>query len=162
STLALLQAYVPNQGNGWDYTVNYLVRFLEERVTRARVPADQHGLYLALIRTLATRTAQLHATLAAASDPALAPQPITVDDVSAWGGGARPAATAALKILAERAAQLPQPQQATADTLLARRGALLRSLAEAVDAAPQGLKIRCHGHYHLRQMLLRRNDFVIT
>jgi maltose alpha-D-glucosyltransferase/alpha-amylase len=161
-TLALLQAYVPNQGNGWDYTVNHLVRFLEERVTRAPLPADQHGLYLALIRTLATRTAQLHATLAAARDPALAAQPIGAADVTAWRAAARAAATAALKMLSERAAELPQSQRAGADTLLARRAALLRSLAAAGGSVPQGLKIRCHGHYHLRQVLLRRNDFVIT
>jgi maltose alpha-D-glucosyltransferase/alpha-amylase len=162
STLALLQAYVPNQGDGWDYTVNYLVRFLEERVTRAPFPADQHGLYLALIRTLATRTAEMHTTLAAATAPDLAPQPISEADVSAWRSAARAAATAALKMLAERAPQLPRTQLAAADTLLARRGTLLRSLAAAADTAPQGLKIRCHGHYHLRQVLLRRNDFVIT
>ena len=28
-TLALLQAYVPNQGDGWGYTLDYLERFLE-------------------------------------------------------------------------------------------------------------------------------------
>jgi maltose alpha-D-glucosyltransferase / alpha-amylase len=27
---------------------------------------------------------------------------------------------------------------------------------------PGALKIRCHGDYHLRQVLLRRNDFIIT
>src|SRR5215469_15302220 len=110
STLALVQAYVPNQGDGWNYTVNHLVRFLEESITRTPLPADQHGLYLALIRTLATRTGQLHATLAAATEPNLAPQPITAADVSAWRHAARTAAAAALKMLAERTAQLPQPQ----------------------------------------------------
>src|SRR5256885_12865899 len=37
STLALLQAFVSNQGDGWDYTVNHLVRFLEERSEERRV-----------------------------------------------------------------------------------------------------------------------------
>jgi maltose alpha-D-glucosyltransferase/alpha-amylase len=162
STLALLQAYVANQGNGWDYTVNYLVRFLEEGVTRAPLPADQHGLYLAQIRTLATRSAQLHAALAAATGPELAPQPLTAADVSTWRAEARAAATAALKMLAERAAQVPPALSPAVDTLLARRGTLLRGLGAASGAAVQGLKIRCHGDYDLRQVLLRRNDFVIT
>jgi maltose alpha-D-glucosyltransferase/alpha-amylase len=161
-TLALLQAYVANQGNGWDYTVNYLVRFLEEGVTRARLPADQHALYLALVKTLATRTAQLHAALAAATAPELAPQPLTAADVSSWRAEARAAATAALKMLAERAAQLPPALSPAVDALLARRGTLLRSLAAAGGDHVKGLKIRCHGDYHLRQVLLRRNDFVIT
>src|SRR5262249_17458594 len=44
-TLALLQAFVMNQGDGWDYTVNYLVRFLEDRRTGTPMPEDVHGLY---------------------------------------------------------------------------------------------------------------------
>jgi maltose alpha-D-glucosyltransferase / alpha-amylase len=162
-TLALLHAFIGNQGDGWDYSVNYLVRFLEERVTQVPLPADAHGLYLALVQTLATRTAQLHAVLAAASsEPTLAPEPISAADLSAWRRSARRAATAALKMLTERAAQLPRSAAADAERVLSRRAALLRSTADARGAPPQGLKIRCHGDYHLRQVLLKRNDFVIT
>ncbi len=32
-TLAMVQAYVTNQGDGWVYTLGYLERFLEERRT---------------------------------------------------------------------------------------------------------------------------------
>ena len=163
STLAVLQAYVPNQGDGWDYTVNYLVRFLEEHVTGPPLAAQEaHGLYLALVRTLATRTAELHAALAAATEPALAAEPIGVADVSEWRREARSAVNAALGTLAAQTAQLPPPVRAAGETVLARRAALLRGLVGARASAPQGLKIRCHGDYHLRQVLLKRNDFVIT
>jgi len=161
-TLALLQAFVSNQGDGWDYTVNHLVRFLEERVTQPAAPAAAHGLYLALVHTLGTRTAQLHGALAAAVDPDLAPEPITAADLDAWRRSAGEAATAALDRLAELAAQLPPGTAATAATVLARRDALLHSLAAGPTELPGALKIRCHGHYHLRQVLLRRNDFIIT
>jgi maltose alpha-D-glucosyltransferase/alpha-amylase len=161
-TLALLQAYVPNQGNGWDYTVNHLVRFLEERVTRSALPADTHGLYLALVRTLATRTAQLHAALAAATEPTMVPESIGAADLSTWQRSAEEAIGAALNMLAERTAQLPSAVGAAAEAVLARRAALLRCIAAAGPAAGQGLKIRCHGNYQLRQVLLKRNDFVIT
>ena len=71
-TLALLQAFVMNQGDGWDYTVNYLVRFLEDRRTGAPLPEDAHGLYLALMKTLAIRTAELHVALSRpTTDPGL-------------------------------------------------------------------------------------------
>jgi len=46
--------------------------------------------------------------------------------------------------------------------VLARRSALLRRLDDREPRAPEGVKIRVHGDYHLRQVLLRRNDFVIT
>jgi maltose alpha-D-glucosyltransferase / alpha-amylase len=162
-TLALLQQFVTNQGDGWDYTVNYLVRFLEERVTHAATPADAHGLYLALVRTLATRTAQLHAALAAAeADPELAPEPLTAKDVNHRRANVRRAAEAALTMLAERSAQLPQAAAADAAAVLARRSVLLRSLTKEISRAPRALKIRAHGDYHLRQVLFKRNDFVIT
>ena len=163
STLALLHAFVPNQGDGWDYTVNYLVRFLEEHVTRAPLPADVHALYLALVRTLATRTGQLHAALAAASaQPALAPHPITAQDLAEWRHAARGAAAAALRMLARNKAKLPPAAAADAAAVLARRSALLRSLRDEAPPPPDAVKIRVHGEYHLRQVLLRRNDFVIT
>jgi maltose alpha-D-glucosyltransferase/alpha-amylase len=161
-TLALLQGFVPNQGDGWDYTVNYLVRFLEESVTRAPPTPDAHGAYLALIRTLAIRTAQLHAALAAATGPALAAEPIMDADLTAWRRAAHSAATVALKMLRERAAQLPPVVAAAAAPVLARRATLLRSVARARATLPQGVKIRTHGDYHLRQVLLKRNDFIIT
>ena len=161
-TLAILEGFIPNQGDGWDYTVNHLVRFLEERVTQPARPADAHGLYLALMRTLATRTVQLHAVLAAATEPALAAEPITAADLEAWRRLVHAALVAALKMLAEHTAQLAPGAAASAATVLARRDALLRSVAGRRGAVPRGLKIRCHGHFHLRQVLLRRNDFVIT
>jgi maltose alpha-D-glucosyltransferase / alpha-amylase len=163
STLALLHAFIANQGDGWDYTVNHLVRFLEERVTRVAVPQDTHGLQLALMKTLATRTAELHAALAAASgDPALAPEPITGEDLAAWYAATREAAAATLETLSERAADLPPQPAQEAATLLARRAALLRGIAPPKGPVPRGIRIRCHGDYHLGQVLLRRNDFVIT
>jgi maltose alpha-D-glucosyltransferase / alpha-amylase len=162
STLVRLEAFVSNQGNGWDYTLNHLVRFLEGSITQPAAPADAHRLYLALVRTLATRTAQLHGALAAAVDPALAPEPITAADFDLWRRSARTASIAALRILEEQAGQLGPGAAASAASVLSRRAALLRIVEAPEGALPTGLKIRCHGDYHLRQVLLRRNDFVIT
>jgi len=67
-----------------------------------------------------------------------------------------------IEMLAERAAQLPPAAAREAATLIGRREALLQSIGPAGGAAPHGLRIRCHGDYHLGQVLLRRNDFVIT
>ena len=67
-TLALLQAYIENQGDGWAYTLNYLESHLELCLT-ATGPAEHadteeiHGGYLALVRILGQRTAELHVAL---------------------------------------------------------------------------------------------------
>src|SRR5262249_23323946 len=46
-TLALLQAYVPNQGDGWSYTLEYLRRWLE---TQRGAPQASHASYVVLIQ----------------------------------------------------------------------------------------------------------------
>ncbi|HVO45097.1 MAG TPA: maltose alpha-D-glucosyltransferase [Steroidobacteraceae bacterium] len=162
-TLALLQAFVMNQGDGWDYTVNYLARFLEERRTATTLPEDVHGLYLELMKTLATRTAELHRALATpTADAVFAPEPIREEDLAAWRVNTAQQAQQTLDLLAQRLAELPPAVAADAESLLARREVLRRRIESAVPTVPQGLKIRCHGDYHLGQVLLRRNDFIIV
>ena len=160
ATLALLQGFVQNQGDGWDYTLNYLVRFLEERRTAAPLPPDAHGAYLALVHTLGRRTGELHRALATRTeDPAFAAEPIRTQDLARWRERVASEATATLDLLAR--AELPEAVRADASVLLGRRALLLARIAVA-PAAAQGLKIRQHGDYHLGQVLLQRNDFVIV
>src|ERR1700722_1621486 len=159
-TLALLQAFVMNQGDGWDYTVNYLVRFLEDRRTGAPLPEDAHGLYLALMKTLAIRTAELHAALSRpTTDPAFAPEPIPASDIETWRSHALTEAGKTLDLLANNTMQLSPEVAADADSLLKRRALLLRRMEACATTVPKGIKTRRHGDYHLGQVLVRRNDF---
>ena len=68
ATLAIVQAYVSNQGDGWGYTVDYLDRFFDALPRESEGPSgvagDVHGGYLSLARTLGIRTAELHRTFA--------------------------------------------------------------------------------------------------
>jgi maltose alpha-D-glucosyltransferase / alpha-amylase len=161
-TLALLQAFVMNQGDGWDYTVNYLVRFLEDRRLGTLLPDDAHGLYLALMKTLATRTAELHVALSRpTSDPAFAPEPITGEDIATWRAHALAEAEATLDLLADDS-QLPPAVMADADSLLKRRTLLLRRIEASTATLPGGIKARRHGDYHLGQVLVKRNDFILV
>ena len=162
-TLALLQAFVMNQGDGWDYTINYLVRFLEDRRTGAPLPEDAHGLYLSLTKTLAIRTAELHVALSRpTTDPAFAPEPITAADISNWRTHALAEAEKTLTLLTDHAPGLPPEVVADAESLLKRRALLLRRMEESVAEVPRGMKTRRHGDYHLGQVLVRRNDFILV
>jgi maltose alpha-D-glucosyltransferase / alpha-amylase len=164
TTLALLQGYVGNQGDGWTYTLNYLERFLEGARTAAEPPLqDAHGAYLALVHTLAVRTAELHLALARRTgDPAFDPEPIAAQDGAAWKNRVRDEAFATLDLLAAHRDRLPPPARDEAETLLLQR----KALAERIDACPVvtsgAIKMRYHGDYHLGQVLLANNDFVIT
>ena len=65
-----------------------------------------------------------------------------------------------LDLLQSRLQQLPAPAQNAAQALLSQRTAL-QALVSRRAAAPRALKTRCHGDYHLGQVLLTKNDFVI-
>jgi maltose alpha-D-glucosyltransferase / alpha-amylase len=165
ATLALIQAYMPNQGSGWDYTLDYLDRFFEDisREAAAATGADVHGGYTALARTLGVRTAELHAAFARSTgDPAFDPVPLAPADVAAWIERVRKEATEALDRLGRRRDALPEAVRAGADRLLAQRDRLLARIAAHANDRSEGAKTRLHGDYHLGQVLLVQNDFVIT
>ncbi|MHB8815697.1 MAG: maltose alpha-D-glucosyltransferase [Steroidobacteraceae bacterium] len=162
-TMALLQAFVTNQGDGWTYTLDYLGRFLEDRRSGVPMLDDAHGLYLSQVKTLAVRTAELHRALARPTDdPAFAPEPIAAGDVAAWAAATHAAAQTTLTLLSARLRQLPAAVAVDAEAMLARSHTLLRRIEGCTIAAPRGLKTRRHGDYHLGQVLLKRNDFVIV
>jgi maltose alpha-D-glucosyltransferase / alpha-amylase len=163
ATLAVLHGYVENQGDGWTYTVEYLERFLEERLTtKDGAPDGVHGAYLGLVQTLGLRTAELHRALAISKDnPAFAPEPIEVGDVAAWKKHAVDQAEAVLSLLQRQRAGLPDVVRADAERLLGLRDALLKMIDAAASPSVAGIKTRYHGDYHLGQVLIRSNDFVI-
>jgi maltose alpha-D-glucosyltransferase/alpha-amylase len=166
TTLALLQGFIVNQGDAWGYTLNYVEQFLEQHrdgVLPSVAPADIHGGYLALIRTLGKRTAELHAALSQRTgNPAFDPEPIEPRDLSAWVRHAHDVAAATLDRLEQKRATLDTAMQSQAAQLLAARTELLKRIDTCAPAAVRAFKTRLHGDYHLAQVLLAQNDFVIT
>ena len=163
TSLALLQGHVANQGDGWAYTSDYLERTFESQLASAAEPlADLHGAYLSLVQTLGTRTAELHKALALRSgDPAFDPEPLQAGDVAGWKKRVHDDALATLKLLEPQLAQFPAPAQANARMLLAERQRLLDRIEACSMPAGPCLKTRYHGDYHLGQVLVNNNDFII-
>ncbi|WP_076998361.1 maltose alpha-D-glucosyltransferase [Variovorax sp. KK3] len=169
-TLAMVQRYVANQGDGWDYTLSYLERFLNELLTGSETlanatPADAHGGFTALMAMLGRRTAELHLALASGrGDAAFDPEPLRAEDVQAMHEHALADAQSTLAQLRERIAKLPALAQEDAQALLSRQEALLARARPATAGAAggtRGVKTRFHGDYHLGQVLVSDNDFVI-
>jgi maltose alpha-D-glucosyltransferase/alpha-amylase len=163
-TLAVLQQFIPNQGNAWDYTQEYLARFLDDVSTDARSqPKDLHGAFLEMVGTLGTRTAQLHQALATTTgDPAFDPRPVESADVERWTGCVRAAAETTLAELKQHRTDWPPAAVASAGALLTQGGELLKRIEAIAIDRPSGLKARHHGNYELGQVLVVHNDFAIV
>ncbi|MES2564561.1 MAG: maltose alpha-D-glucosyltransferase, partial [Pseudomonadota bacterium] len=108
TTLAVLQAYVRNQGDAWNYTVEYLARFLDQQRALSAAPPGVHGAYRALIQTLGTRTAELHRALAMnTGDPSFDPEKAQPEHSVEWRRSLRDSAHETFELLARRTTQLP-------------------------------------------------------
>ncbi|MFT3717490.1 maltose alpha-D-glucosyltransferase [Pseudorhodoferax sp.] len=165
STLMLLQAHVENQGDGWAWLLGYLERHLEElrAPVAAPMPEDVHGAHVTLMQTLGRRTAELHLALGIRSgDAAFDPEPLSTADIVAWREQTQAELQQSLDLLQAALPRLHGAVQDDARAVLAGSARLAQRIAGAGLLEHEGLKIRIHGDYHLGQVLLTRNDFVIV
>ena len=159
--LALLQAYVANQGDAWTYTQDYLERYFESRLlASAQPPADVHGAYLSLVHTLGVRTAELHKALARSTgNPAFDPEPLAAGDIDAWKARVHDDAQATLALAEQQ--PLAAPLAGRVRALSEQRQRLFARIEACVMPVGPCKKTRYHGDYHLGQVLVASNDFVI-
>jgi maltose alpha-D-glucosyltransferase/alpha-amylase len=175
TALAAAFGFVRNQGDGWVYTIEYLSKALEELHLLASAPeplgdaafgerdADEaHAAYLALIRVLGQRTAELHHALATPTDdPAFAAEPIGGADMATWRRAVRRQADAAFTAIRRASTSLAKDQRGIHQALLAARTTCNARIDELTAEPVEAAKTRLHGDYHLGQVLIAQNDFYI-
>ncbi len=183
-TTALLHTFVPNEGDAWGHTLDAIGDYLEEalahvdQIDQLAPPTDDLlalaqqeipprvarllGPYLESVRLLARRTGQMHLALAASEgDPAFDPEPLTDFHRKALSHAIHAAVRHALDRLLKQYEELSGELRDPARYVLERRQALCDIPKPLRDRAMKAKRIRCHGFYHLRQVLFTGNDFVI-
>jgi maltose alpha-D-glucosyltransferase/alpha-amylase len=182
TALAVVQQFVPNEGDAWRYALDSLSDFIERAVTSQSAvapsppadwfsdeaatpqPADELiGEFLHSARLLGHRTAELHLALAAdADDPHFAPEPYTPLYQRSIYQSLRGQAVATFDELSRQAARLPEPLRPSAQSLLALRPTVLERLRRLLDGRIVAMRIRCHGDFALNQLLFTGKDFIVS
>jgi len=178
-TLGILQSFVANQGNAWEYTLQELADYFaraaqsgtqtgstaqaSSRSNEANPADEQLGSYPQAADLLGRRTGELHLALASdPNDPEFAPEQFSEPYRELFRRSAVEQCERVLQTLERQAGQLPPNAVASARKVHDLRPAIedrLRSFG--TGGADGGGRIRIHGDYHLGQVLRAGGDFVI-
>jgi len=163
--LALVQARAANQGDGWSYTTDYLLRFAEGVLHREEPESGhgQHDNYCRMMGILGRRTAALHRALGAGTgDPAFEPEPIDAAWLAGWTKRIAEEAAQTTARLAALHDRLPEQSREPVEWFLSLRERWQVILDDLRPRRATAVRTRYHGDYHLAQVLLDEDDFVIT
>jgi maltose alpha-D-glucosyltransferase/alpha-amylase len=181
-TVALLQGYVANATDAWEYTQDqirhYYDRALATRDDGVVVPdqsildlttvdppplvAETLGAYIEFARLLGLRTAELHQALASHDDdPAFAPEPFTTLYQRSLYQSWRNLTASVLRVVQDRLSSLPRDVQGDAKRLAGMEKQILSRFHAILGPTIPAMRTRGHGDYHLGQVLWTGKDFVV-
>ena len=182
TSLAVLQVFIRNEGDAWQYTVDSLDQYFQQVLVHPSVqvpPVSQRhvlsllkeppalavetiGPYLLSAQLLGNRTAELHVALASArDDPDFAPEPFSVMYQNSLYHSMRSSATKTLQILHESLEQLPDGSKEDACRVLDSKDSILNRFRLLRNRKFAASRMRCHGDYQLGEVLYTGKDFVI-
>ena len=181
-SLGILQNYVRNEGDAWQYTLDTLERYFELVSAHPTVHApplprkpllslpkeppslvrDTIGTYIASAQLLGQRTAELHIALASGKENTeFAPVPYNLMYQTSLYQSLRGFAIQTIQLLRERLAHLPEETQKDAQAVLDMEKTIIDRYNLIRRGKINASRIRCHGDYHLGQVLFTGQDFVI-
>ncbi len=186
ATLAILQGFVTNEGDAWKYTLDVSSHYFERALTEyadVEIPSvvvstrslldmseqeapplahEMIGAYLEAARLLGQRTAEMHLILASDTrNPNFAPEPFTSLYQRSVYQSMRSLSTRVLQVLRKALPDLPESTQEDAQKVVDSESDILQRFGALLDHKILATRIRCHGDYHLGQVLYTGKDFAI-
>ena len=176
----ILQQFVPNQGDAWEFTLGSAREFYAK--TRNRIaprlisghPMEENGpqsaaearriigTYIDSAQLLARRTAEMHIALTdSKGGPEFAPEPFTEEFRIALHGRLIRQMDLSLRLIREKQASLESRVAADAQKLLDLEPRIRERFRQVCENPVHAMRIRHHGDYHLGQVLWTGNDFAI-
>jgi len=181
-SLAILQSFVANEGDAWQYTLDSLERYLQDVLSHPTVQSppiplkhmlslpkeppplakETIGPFLTSAQLLGQRTAELHLALASGlDDPDFAPDFFTHMYQTSLYQSMRSFTIRTLQLLRERLPNIPEKLQEDAQQVLDLEKEIIERYQPIRRQRISAARIRCHGDYHLGQVLFTGKDFVI-
>jgi len=185
AAVAILQKYVPNEGDAWRQTLDSMSQYFERVVTRppeevreiltpmpfvarlhrAEIPTlagDLIGPYLENVRLLGRRTAEMHVALASDnSDPNFAPEPFSVLYQRSLYQSMRNHSGQMFQLLRNNLKHLRGTMLDQALKMLDLQNEVLSRFRSVLSKKISAKRNRIHGDYHLGQVLFTGKDYVI-
>ncbi|MDO9406355.1 MAG: maltose alpha-D-glucosyltransferase [Polaromonas sp.] len=169
-TLIVMQRFIHNQGDGWQWTLNTLQRTGQAGslpgldATGNPTVDSGHTLqeFTTFAASLGQRLGEMHSTLATpGTEAAFAPEAASKDTAARWAADASAQLDAAFAVL-DKMSGLSDDDEAAAKALARSRKALQSSVKKLAAAAVGALCTRIHGDFHLGQVLVAPGDVFLV
>jgi maltose alpha-D-glucosyltransferase / alpha-amylase len=184
-TLGVLHEFVPNEGDAWVYTLDELKRYLErieseiqhlpdpaslvradawwDRIDQSpdTVTRELIGSYLPSAELLGMRTGELHLALASGDNEPFRPEPLSRLYQRSLYQSMRAPAKRIFGLLRKKRPELPLREGTMAERILGQEDRVMQCFRRLTERPISGMRTRCHGDFHLGQILFTGKDFVV-
>lgn len=165
ASAGIVQEFVPNRGDLWNYALAYLNERLQEGYLRQRpLIAEENQPFMRIIHNLSLKTAEMGECLSRAdSNPNFMPEAVDEKFIRGYGKQMDVLLYQQQRTIALKLDSLPEPTRSQAAELLENWDELTgdfvgQRMAQIRNAEDKGTINRVHGDFHLGQVMVTKDE----